>query len=477
MADAGSQRGRGAPLLDLAPESSPSVQALLAGSRQRVQQAITRRELIAESVVGGLFLIAAIAIALGFDSGRELSVEDVLLVFVSIAVASRVVFEVGSAYTYPTQVAFVPALFMLPPEYVPLVVAAALAAGKLSEVPSGRSPARSLMALGDASYSLGPVLVILAAGSPSAVEVTVGTLLLALVAQFVVETLASRLRETLHGGASLREQLLESGWIYTVDALLSVVGFAFALAAYAESTAVLLALPLFLVLLFLARERTSRMNSVLELSEAYRGTARLLSNVIGHDDAYTGVHTRHVADLATHVAKTLRLTPDQQRAVEFGAILHDVGKIAMPKAIINKPGPLTDEEWAIMRTHTIEGQRMLDEIGGFMSEVGRIVRWSHERYDGGGYPDGLEGEEIPIESRIVFCCDAFDAMTTDRPYRRSLGEGVAIEELRANAGTQFDPHVVVALAEYLGAPEELQPTPEDDRASSADVDEPPIGVT
>ena len=462
-------------MLGLAPESSPSVQALLAGSRERAWRKVSRRELTAESIVGGLFLIAAVAIAIGFDSGRDLSVGTLLLVTATIAIASRVVFEVGSVYTYPTQVAFVPALFLLPPEYVPLTVAAALALGKLSTVPNGRSPARALMALGDASYSLGPVLVILAAGSPTALEVTLGTLLLALVAQFAVETVASRLRETLHGGATLREQLLESAWIYLVDVLLSAVGFAFALAAGVEESAVLLALPLFAVLLFLAQERTSRMNSVLELNEAYRGTARLLSNVIGHDDAYTGVHTRHVADLATHVASTLGLTPQQQRTVEFGAILHDVGKIAMPKAIINKPGPLNEEEWAIMRTHTVEGQRMLDEIGGFMSEVGKVVRWSHERFDGGGYPDGLAGEKIPIESRIVFCCDAFDAMTTDRPYRRSLGEAVALDELRANAGTQFDPRVVTALAAYLATVPEM--TPEEERRSFQNVDEPPIGVT
>ena len=110
----------------------------------------------------------------------------------------------------------------------------------------------------------------------------------------------------------------------------------------------------------------------------------------------------------------------QRRLVEFGALLHDVGKIAIPKEIINKPGPLDEPEWQVIRTHTIEGQRMLAEIGGLMREVGEVVRCSHERFDGGGYPDGLAGDEIPIESRIVFCCDAYNAMTTDRPYRDAL---------------------------------------------------------
>lgn len=436
-------------MLDIAPESSPGVQALIAGSRQRVRQSISRRELVAETVVGGLFVAVSVAIALSFDSGRDFSLTNALLVFVCLAVASRVVFEVGSCFTIPTQVAFVPGLFMLPPEYLPFVVCAALAAGRLSEVPAGRPPARTLMALGDSFYTVGPVLVLLAAGSPSALDVAAVTLLLALAAQFTVETVFSRLREELHGGANLREQLLESAWIYSVDVLLSAVGFGLALAATTEPAAVLVSLPLFAVLHFLARDRTSRINSLLELSEAYRGTARLLSNVIGHDDAYTGVHTRQVADLAAQVATSLGLSRAQQRKVEFGAMLHDVGKIAISKEIINKRGPLGAEEWAVMETHTLEGQRMLDQVGGLMSEIGSVVRWSHERYDGDGYPDGLVGEEIPIESRVVFCCDAFNAMTTDRPYRKAASESEAIAELRSCAGTQFDPRVVETLIECL----------------------------
>jgi len=134
-----------------------------------------------------------------------------------------------------------------------------------------------------------------------------------------------------------------------------------------------------------------------------------------------------------------------RQRVEFGALLHDVGKIAIPKSIINKPGPLDDEEWALIRTHTVEGQRLLDRVGGLMRDVGRVVRASHERWDGGGYPDGLAGEEIPLEARIVACCDSFNAMTTTRSYRRAMSVDAALEECRACAGTQFDPAVVDAL--------------------------------
>lgn len=436
-------------MFELSPESSPNVQALIAESRDREEQAVSIREIRAEVIVGGLFMIVAASIAIGFDSDRELEAGAAIAVFLTLVAASRMAFEVGSVYTAPTMVAFVPALFLLPVEVVPLFVAAALALGKLFDVHRGRSPGRAFMALGDAWYTVGPVLVILAAGSPAASAVAPLTLLLALLAQFLGEGLSSRLREWLHAGASLREQLLESAWIYTADALFAAVGFGLALAAEQSSGAVLLALPLFAVLAFLARDRTEKLSSVLELSEAYRGTARLLSNVVGYDDAYTGDHSHGVTDLAGRVAERMRLTDAQRRKVEFGAMLHDIGKIAISKEIINKPNSLSEEEWALVRTHTIEGQKMLDQIGGLMSEIGTIVRWCHERYDGAGYPDGLSREEIPVEARIVFVCDAFNAMTTDRPYRAAMREHVAIGELRANAGTQFDPIVVDALVHCL----------------------------
>ena len=117
----------------------------------------------------------------------------------------------------------------------------------------------------------------------------------------------------------------------------------------------------------------------------------------------------------------------------------------MPDEIINKPGPLNDEEWAIMKTHTVEGERMLAQVGGLLADVGLVVRASHERWDGGGYPDGLAGDAIPLAACIVSACDAFNAMTTDRSYRKALPLSVAVGELRKNSGTQFCPAVVDAL--------------------------------
>ncbi|HEX8050461.1 MAG TPA: HD-GYP domain-containing protein, partial [Solirubrobacterales bacterium] len=203
----------------------------------------------------------------------------------------------------------------------------------------------------------------------------------------------------------------------------------------------------------LSRERQARIDQALALSEAYQGTALLLGDVVEADDAYTGSHSRGVVELALAVSDRLGLDYEQRRNVEFAALLHDVGKISVPNEIINKKGPLDDAEWEVMRRHTIEGERMLKRIGGVLARVGTIVRASHEDFDGSGYPDGLAGEEIPIEARIVTACDAFSAMTTTRSYRKAMGVEAALEELRRCAGTQFDPDVVAVLVGLVEAGE------------------------
>jgi putative nucleotidyltransferase with HDIG domain len=188
-----------------------------------------------------------------------------------------------------------------------------------------------------------------------------------------------------------------------------------------------------------------------ELNNAYRGTAIALGDVVEADDGYTGEHSRGVVALALAVAEAMGLDAVTRRNLEFGALLHDVGKIAIPKEIINKPGKLDPHEWEVIKTHTVEGQKMLDQVGGFMQEVGLIVRSHHERWDGGGYPDGLAGTAIPIEARIIACCDTWNAMRTDRSYRKALACEAAMAELVASAGSQLDPRVVQTLVEVVGA--------------------------
>ena len=212
---------------------------------------------------------------------------------------------------------------------------------------------------------------------------------------------------------------------------------------------VVLALPLIALLAFFAREREASQENLLELSQAYRGTALLLGDVIEADDEYTGMHSRDVVQLVLDVCDVLGLSARERRDAEFTALLHDVGKIRIPAEVINKPGALTDEERVLINTHTIEGERLLSQIGGLLGQVGGIVRSCHERWDGEGYPDGLSSVEIPLIARIVCACDAYSAITTTRPYREARTPAAALEELRRCAGTQFDPWVVSALERVL----------------------------
>jgi putative nucleotidyltransferase with HDIG domain len=236
-----------------------------------------------------------------------------------------------------------------------------------------------------------------------------------------------------------------------VDGALGVIGLLVAEDLHRHPVAVLAVLPLLWLLWMFARERNNRLAGLVALNDAYRGTALVLGDVIEADDGYTGQHCKSVVTLTLAVADKMGLDREQRRNLEFGALLHDVGKIAIPKQIINKRGALDSDEWTIIKTHTIEGQRMLDQVGGFMREVGLIVRSHHERWNGSGYPDQLAADAIPIESRIIACCDAWHAMRTDRSYRRALTHEVAVSELLSNSGSQFDPTVVGVLLDVLQA--------------------------
>jgi putative nucleotidyltransferase with HDIG domain len=419
----------------------------------RLRRPMAASHRLAALLVGGGFLISAIALAaLGGTSG--FSVPTAVLYVIAIAAAGRVRFDVGAGFTVPTQAVFVPMLFALPPATVPLLIPLALALGMAPGLARGEtSPSWLLMTLGNSWFALGPALVLTLADVHSPIAHW-DVLLVALAAQFVGDFAASCARERIYGGTALRELVEEYRPVYEIDLALSALGLAIALSAIAAHSQLplLLIAPLFAMLRFFSRERHERLEQLAELNDAYQGTALLLGDVVEADDAYTGEHCKSVVRLALAVADEMGLGRDRRRNIEFGALLHDVGKIAMPKEIINKAGKLDEREWEIIKTHTIEGQRMLETIGGFMSEIGRIVRASHERWDGGGYPDGLSGEAIPLEARIVAACDAFNAMTTTRTYRTAMTRAAALAELRSCAGSQFDPRVVDALLGLLGEP-------------------------
>jgi HD-GYP domain-containing protein (c-di-GMP phosphodiesterase class II) len=271
------------------------------------------------------------------------------------------------------------------------------------------------------------------------------------VAQVAFDLVANVAWSWIGEGINPRLQVPLLGWIYAVDAALAPLGLLIAAVTVERPGLLVIALSPTVMLIAFARERQQRLDQTVTLSAAYRGTALLLGDVVEADDAYTGLHSRDVLELSLAVADGLGLDPSRRRNVEFAALLHDVGKIRVPKEIINKTDKLDDEEWAVIRRHTIEGEAMLEQVGGILASVGRFVRSSHERFDGLGYPDGLYGERIPIESRIVSACDAFSAMTTDRPYRSAMSVEEAIDELCRCSGSQFDPRVIEVLFEFLAA--------------------------
>ena len=173
-----------------------------------------------------------------------------------------------------------------------------------------------------------------------------------------------------------------------------------------------------------------------------------LAQALEERDQYTGEHSETVVDLTARVAETLALDEVDVKTIRTAALLHDIGKVGIPDQILHKPGPLDPREWEIMRQHPAIGERILRAIPG-MGAVARIGRHEHERWDGTGYPDGLAGEAIPIGARIILACDAYHAMTSDRPYRKALSHHTAMTELTSNAGSQFDPQVIEALVGYL----------------------------
>jgi GAF domain-containing protein len=199
-----------------------------------------------------------------------------------------------------------------------------------------------------------------------------------------------------------------------------------------------------------------RARSYENLEQTFVSTIEALANALEANDEYTSSHTRWITDMALRVGEALGFEETALKRLELGALFHDIGKIGIPTSILLKPGPLSPEERTIIEMHPELGERILQPIDR-LADVRTIVRSCHEHWDGGGYPDRKAGEEIPLEARIVLVCDAFHAMTTDRPYRKRLSVEEACRRLRESAGTQFDPGVVDV---FLGLSLEM-PVPHD----------------
>ena len=195
-------------------------------------------------------------------------------------------------------------------------------------------------------------------------------------------------------------------------------------------------------------------NSFESLERTFFETVEALANALEAKDEYTSSHARSITDMVLEVGADLGIEGRDLKRLELGALFHDIGKIGIPSDIIRKPGPLDDEEWRIMRMHPELGEKILAPIDR-LADVRPIIRACHEHFDGSGYPDNLVADNIPIEARIILCCDAYDAMTTDRPYRKHLPHEEAIKRLKEASGAQFDPEVVAAFLRRFDPPPEL----------------------
>ena len=426
------------------------LETLVAEARERRPKPMPFRERAVALTAATLFAAGAAACALLLPSDRSAPALVLLALILLYALTLHARFEVGSGGACPTMLAFVPMLFVAPLPLVPLMVLAGDLLASLPDHVLRRSHTdRWLFAAGDNLWVFGPVVLlsVLAPGPPSPAHLPV--YLAALAAMVAIGVVTYVAGDTLMYGTAPLPALRIALWAFGIGSILAPIAYMTAVVGARTPAALGTIVPLLWLLNVFSRERQERYAAALELNQTYRGTVMVLSDVVEADDNYTAFHCRSVVELAHAVGERMRLSLEALQELEIAALLHDVGKIAIPKEILNKPARLTESEFELMKTHTIEGQALLDRIGGRLARVGSIVRSCHERWDGRGYPDGLMGEEIPIPARIVFCCDAYSAMTTDRPYRRAMSREAAIEELRTNAGTQFEPRVVEALVKVV----------------------------
>jgi HD-GYP domain-containing protein (c-di-GMP phosphodiesterase class II) len=432
----------------------------IAAMRERRPHGLAGRDLQFSLVAAAGFAVFATLAALLVHSTVDASPLVIVTIIGAYALAATVEFEVGDGSAVPTELILVPMLFVIPLGLVPACVMAGLL---LADVPRyvrrEAHPERAVVLFVSGWHVAGPVIVLAAFGETTPQLSHWPVYALALLAQFAFDFVVSTARPWYAFGTPPTSQLTQMLSVWTVDTTLAPIGLFVAIVGVTHQYAYLACVPLILLIAVFGRERRIRIDNALELGHAYRGTALLLGDMIEADDQGTGTHSRDVVRLVIDVADRLGLEGRERRNAEFAALLHDVGKVRVPKEIINKPGPLTDVEWLVIKQHTVWGEEMLKAVGGILGEVGAIVRSCHERYDGAGYPDGLGGENIPLTARIVFACDTFSAMTTDRAYRKARPTAEAVAELRRNAGTQFDPLVVETLTAIIGEDERSRPIP------------------
>lgn len=258
------------------------------------------------------------------------------------------------------------------------------------------------------------------------------TLLILLIGTLLNTTIMSTLMTTISGESFTKVWILNiRGTVSSVIAI-GTMGIIMALSFISYGYGAII---LFFGPLLLARYSFKLYNEMRAVSLT---TIQSLSKALDAKDSYTSGHASRVEEYAVKLGEGYGLSPKEIENIKTAAILHDIGKIGIVDEILNKNGKLTDEEFQKIKEHPSVGADIIGEIS-FLKEVSKIIRYHHERYDGGGYPEGLKGDEVPIESSILSIADSYDAMTSDRPYRGALTSLEALEEIRINAGTQFHP--------------------------------------
>ena len=437
-----------------APPAARSSDTSLIGSieatRERQHLGLSRREWAIDGGSAVLFLVSALVLcAVNADSGSVDWIATALVVGV-LAVLSRVDYEVGLGYAMPTQLAFIPLLFVAPAGLVPLLVASSFVLSAL--ICDGNRARGVVLSISSSWFSLGPAIVFSLTGPLRLSVETAFVLAAAFATQVAADYVNWTLHESVSAGTFRLAPTSEAFWLYRFDAMLTPLGIGTAVLLRESLWALAIPLPIIVLLRAVQKERRERFDQALQLAATYRKTALLLGGIVEADDVSTGVHSLGVVRLSAAVAGELGVGEQGMRELEYAALLHDIGKIKIPKSILHKQGPLDAAEWVVMRTHAALGAEMLESVGGMLAEIAPIVRHHHERWDGSGYPSGLAADAIPLHSRIISCCDTFSAITSDRPYRVAGSVEEAMAEIERVSGSQLDANVVEALCRVLGAP-------------------------
>ncbi len=392
------------------------------------------------AAVGGAVLIAAI----GLIAIRGLAPSDILLIGLTLPTGWLRVKLEPAGYITLAPVVVITALALAPP-HVAIAVAALSAVG--SAVLFGRH--QLLQSFEDVSEETIPVILALAStgvlmsphsdlGVPTLGPQFGLTILVYVLARVSLSAGRAKVLQGIDVGSFLfgagRPIVLNLGFLALVAAGLSYLTKTYGSTGYFALTLATVALI----------ESYHPFKLLSDQRDVLFASLSMVAQAIDLKDAYTGRHARAASEVAVRIARSLRLPEPEVRKIRIAGILHDIGKVGVSGKIIRKPGALDASEMAVMRQHPVIGAEIMRPVE-LLAEAAEIVHHHHEHYDGSGYPDGLGGDQIPIGSRIVLVADAFNAMTTDRPYRKARPKNEALQVLKKHSGKQFDPRVVGAL--------------------------------